>query len=79
MRRLLRGSEHMRGRRLWRRHGAMIDPMRSGMRQLDAHPSVGRIIHPPLDCEQVDAVGAKHHVVDPLQPAGVRGDRQGHG
>ena len=75
---LLRGSERMRGHRLWRRHGPMIGRMRHGMRQLDVHPSMARIIHPSLDCEQVDAVGAKHHVVDPLQSAGVRGDRQGH-
>jgi len=57
----------------------MIDRMRHGMRQLDVHPSMARIIHPPLDREQVDAAGAKHHVVNPLQTTGVGGDRQGHG
>ena len=58
----------------------MIDRMRRhGLRQLDVYPSVCGVIHPSLDREQVDAVRAKHHMVDPLQPAGVRGDRQGHG
>ena len=46
------------------------------MRQLDMHASVSGVVHPPLHCEQVHAIGSEHDVVDLPQPAGVRRDRQ---
>ena len=57
-------------------HRAMIRCVCDRMRQFDMHASMRRIFHPPLHRKQVDAVGAKHDVVDAVQPTTVRGDGQ---
>lgn len=57
----------------------MVDRLGHGVRELDVHPPMARIIQPSLDREQVDAIAAKHHMVNPMQTAGVCRDRERHG
>ena len=74
---LLLGDSDCVGRRWVRgRQRPMVHRMRGRMRQLHMHAQMGRILHPPLHCEQVDAIGAEHDMIDLAQATGIGRDRQ---